>query len=115
MNIEQQHALINTHYFSKNYAKKWLEDAFPEVFKVRKKLVKEAHKRGFVTGAIIDSSPINHVSVMKDSKYKYILRSATNFKYYPDQDLLQFGNSEATIYYNGIWADVINPIIYDIL
>jgi hypothetical protein len=52
---------------------------------------------------------------MKDSKYKYILRSATNFKYYPDQDLLQFGNSEATIYYNGIWADVINPIIYDIL
>jgi hypothetical protein len=113
---EQVEAIMSVHFFLEmeqddenededDWKVQRLEEKFPELFSKRSGIIKEALQRGFVKGVIIDSSKVPHVSC-GTGKWLYMLQHRTGFKYYQQSDLLAYGNNEATIYCNGVWADV---------
>ncbi len=109
---QQVEAIMSVHFFLEieqdeeyDWKVERLEEEFPELFSKRSDIIEDAIQRGFVKGAIIDSSSIPHPSCVA-SKWLYMLTSSTGFKYYQQEDLLQFGNNESTIYCKGVWAEV---------
>ncbi len=111
MTENQINRLIDTYFFSKPFVRKWLLEAFPDVFSKGETIKAEAIRRGYREGAIIDDSNL-HPS---EPKTMYRLNSSgkknsvAEFKYYPDEDMLHFGNNFACIYRNGVWATIVPP------